>query len=313
MTQDLALAVMAGLSRRPRRLSSRFFYDARGSALFVAITQTPEYYLTAAEREIFTTHSGELVRAFALADAPFELIELGAGDGHKTALLLEALSQHTFTYVPVDISGDALQDLVSNLKIRFPDLAVHALQEEYFAALRQLRPETRKVVLFLGSNLGNLSDEEATRFLAQLADRLQPGDCVLLGLDLIKPARLVLPAYNDAAGLTRDFNLNLLGRINRELGADFDLAQWEHQPSYDEAEGVARSALVSRIRQQVRVAALQETFTFEAGEPIHTEISRKYSQAILQNILSGTGLVLEQVFYDHRGYFGDFLLRKPDS
>jgi len=312
MNQDLALAVMAGLSRRPRRLSSRFFYDARGSELFVEITKSPEYYLTAAEREIFEIHSGELVRAFALADTPFELIELGAGDGHKTALLLEALTEYRFTYVPVDISEDALQDLLGSLSIRFPDLTVHPLQEEYFSALRQLRSETRKVVLFLGSNLGNLSDEEATRFLRQIADRLHAGDCVLLGLDLIKPSFVVLPAYNDAAGLTRDFNLNLLGRINRELGADFDLAQWKHEPSYDEAEGVARSALVSRIRQQVRVGALQETFAFEAGEPIHTEISRKYSLAVLEEILAGTGLVLEQVFYDRRRYFGDFLLRKPD-
>ena len=310
MNQALALEVMAGLSRRPRKLSSRFFYDARGSELFVHITQTPEYYLTAAEREIFETQSGELVRALTLPRGPFELIELGAGDGHKTLLLLEALKEHTLTYVPVDISEDALGQLEVRIRGHYPDLALRPLRAEYFAALRQLKPETRKVVLFLGSNLGNLVDAEAHRFLSQLSGLLHAGDSVLLGLDLIKPASIVLPAYNDAAGITRAFNLNLLTRINRELGADFDLANRQHKPSYDEGEGVARSALVSVLPQRVHVNALEQSFDFEAGEPIHTEISRKYSAEVLRRILLGTGLELERVFLDSRGYFGDFLLRK---
>jgi len=129
-------------------------------------------------------------------------------------------------------------------------------------------------------------------------------------LDLIKPASVVLPAYNDAAGITRAFNLNLLARINRELGGDFDLERWEHRPSYDEREGVARSALVSVIQQSVRVDALEQSFDFDAGEPIHTEISRKYSAEILREILKGSGLELERIFLDSRAYFGDFLLRK---
>ncbi|MBI1193139.1 MAG: L-histidine N(alpha)-methyltransferase, partial [Bacteroidetes bacterium] len=210
MNAPLALEVMAGLSRRPRKLSSRFFYDARGSDLFVQITKTPEYYLTAAEREIFETQSGELVRAFALPSGPFELIELGAGDGHKTFLLLDALQEHNLIYVPVDIAEEALDQLQVQIRARYPALALRPLRAEYFAALRQLSPETRKVVLFLGSNLGNLVDVEARRFLSQLSELLHTGDSVLLGLDLVKPASVVLPAYSDAAGITRAFNLNLL-------------------------------------------------------------------------------------------------------
>ncbi len=310
MNQALTLEVMAGLSRRPRKLSSRFFYDALGSDLFVQITKTPEYYLTAAEREIFETRSGELVRALALPEGPFELIELGAGDGHKTVLLLDALKEHTLVYVPVDIAEEALAQLQVRIHSRFPSLEVRPLRAEYFAALRELCPDTRKVVLFLGSNLGNLVDVEARRFLMQLSELLHAGDSVLLGLDLIKPASVVLPAYNDAAGITRAFNLNLLARINRELGGDFDLERWEHRPSYDEREGVARSALVSVIQQSVRVDALEQSFDFDAGEPIHTEISRKYSAEILREILKGSGLELERIFLDSRAYFGDFLLRK---
>ncbi|MBI1192092.1 MAG: L-histidine N(alpha)-methyltransferase, partial [Bacteroidetes bacterium] len=147
-------------------------------------------------------------------------------------------------------------------------------------------------------------------FLSQLSELLHTGDSVLLGLDLVKPASVVLPAYSDAAGITRAFNLNLLARINRELGADFNLDQWEHKPSYDESEGVARSALISRSMQSVRIEALEQSFDFEIGEPIHTEISRKYTEGILREILLGTGLVLERIFMDSRAYFGDFLLRK---
>ena len=306
--------VSEGLSAQPKHLSSRFFYDKKGDALFQQIMAMPEYYLTNSEMEIFTDQATSIVEAFGLNPRKsFELIELGAGDGTKTVKLLAELVKwnYDFSYLPVDISPNALSKLKSSLSKQLPNLEIIPQQGEYFTVLKELLDSDKaKIVLFIGSNLGNLSDELANNFLKSLSSYLKKGDKVLLGLDLIKSADIVLPAYNDAAGITRDFNLNLLTRINRELGGDFKVENFSHQPKYSEETGITESFIKSDIAQTVTIRALNKSFEFAKDELIHTEISRKYNDTILHKVLNGTDLTLVRKFTDQKGYFTDFLLKK---
>lgn len=310
-----ASEVMAGLSSAPKTLPSKYFYDERGDQLFVQIMHMPEYYLTRAELEIFSTHTHQLVEGMGVSPhQAFDLVELGAGDGTKTKHLLQRLldEDYDFTYLPIDISQHALDDLQASLQSEMPSLKVVPRQGEYFGVLQGLRDSnTPKVVLFLGSNLGNLLDAKARSFMQQLSQSLNGGDAIVLGLDLIKPAHVVLPAYNDAAGITRSFNLNLLARINRELQANFNLEQWSHQPEYTEEEGVARSFLVSDREQTVTIKAAGATVSFDKGERIHTEVSRKYNRSVLTKVLDGSGLQITARITDQAERFADFILRKP--
>lgn len=309
-----AQEVHDGLSATPKSLPSKWFYDEVGDALFVEIMHMPEYYLTRAELEIFTDRTAELVQALGVdPNTRFELVELGAGDGTKTKHLLRHLLEagFDFAYLPIDISQHALDDLESALAKELPGLDVQTRQGDYFGVLAGMKAsDAPKVVLFLGSNLGNLLDQRARNFMGQLSGALQPGDAVLLGLDLIKPVEQVLPAYNDAAGITRRFNLNLLTRINRELGGNFNLEHWEHRPEYTQEEGVARSFLQSTCAQIVTIDALDASYSFVAGERIHTEVSRKYNQTILEDVLQGSGLSITGRITDRAERFADFILRK---
>ncbi len=306
--------VSEGLNTQPKYLSSRYFYDKKGDALFQQIMAMPEYYLTNSEMEIFTEQAPAIVTAFEMnPEQSFELVELGAGDGTKTVKLLAEFknSDYDFTYLPVDISENALSNLKTTLSKQLPDLQISPKQGEYFTVLKELLTSDQpKVVLFIGSNLGNLSDDLANNFLTSLGSYLKKGDKVLLGLDLIKSADIVLPAYNDAAGITRDFNLNLLARINRELGGDFRIENFSHQPEYSEKTGITKSYIKSDIDQTVTIGALKESFHFAKDELIHTEVSRKYNDEILNKVLSGTGLSLANKFTDQKKYFTDFLLEK---
>ena len=308
---------MSGLSSTPKFLSSKYFYDDIGDELFVQIMKMPEYYLTRAEHEIFIAQSKLLIGALEVKKGIyFELIELGAGDGTKTKELLKELLQQEFTfdYIPVDISQHALDGLENALKRDFPDLNVKTKQGEYFGILETLKHSAHpKIVLFLGSNIGNLLDANAHRFIYQLGANLNFNDKVVLGIDLIKSEAIVLPAYNDSQGITAKFNLNLLERINRELDADFDCDSFDHQPEYTEKEGIARSFLTSKIKQTVKIKSLDKTFQFEAGEKIHTEISRKYNDEILENILSETDFGIVNKFSDSKNYFADYILNRRMS
>ncbi len=313
---DDALAdnVRTGLTQTPKRLSSRFFYDAEGSRLFQQIMQLPEYYLTRCEFEILSQSAGELLRRFCAQHQPFELIELGAGDGLKTKVLLRHFLEKgaSFTYVPIDISAAALVALTGELNQQFPDLAVRPRHDDYFSALADLdaASDSRKVVLFLGSNVGNFTTTEAVSFYQNLHERLRPGDLVLTGFDLKKHPAVIQAAYNDALGVTRAFNLNLLRRINRELAANFDLSAFDHYETYDPEIGEARSYLVSQKRQQVRVGALDLVVDFEAGETLHTEISRKFARADVEALALATGFALTAWLTDCRAYFADVVFEK---
>ena len=306
--------VRTGLQKMPKRLSSRFFYDAEGSRIFQAIMHAPEYYLTRSEYEILATYRADLLRLFAPDNRPFELVELGAGDGLKTKLLLDHFAEEEadFAYVPVDISVDALDGLVADISQQWPDLRVQPRHDDYFNALEQLSEESdaRRVVLFLGSNIGNFTPDEAIDFYQQLHDRLQPGDLVLTGFDLQKHPAIIHAAYNDREGLTRDFNLNLLRRINRDLDADFDLSTFDHYEAYSPEIGEARSYLVSQKAQTVAIGALDMVVPFEAGEIIHTEISRKFTRAQIEQLAGVTGFSVAGWFTDAKGYFADVVFKR---
>lgn len=305
-----AADVSEGLSATPKRLSSKYFYDERGDALFVKIMNSSEYYLTDCEFEIFSQQTEALIQAFGIGDGYFELYELGAGDGTKTMELLKGLQSKNFTYRPIDISTNAIDQLEKRVHKELPNIQVKGMQGEYFQVLDALTSEHPKVVLFMGSNIGNMEDEQAHDFLQRLSDSLQPGDRLLLGVDLKKSTDIVLPAYNDEQGYTREFNLNLLDRINRELGGHFDRDAFTHAPEYNEEEGWARSFLKSEQDQEVRIDYLDQSFSFGKDERIDMEISRKYDDEILKRLIEGTSLHLTDKLYDGRKYFCDVILER---
>ena len=306
-------SVKEGLSQSEKCLSSRYFYDDRGSELFAQIMELPEYYLTRSEMQIFTEQSNLICRSLDIKADRLEVVELGAGDGSKTQHFLKQLlkSDAQITYRPIDISSGALNSLKHKMHTALPDLSIQILCGDYFEKLEQLQETVQqKLVLFIGSNLGNLDDTQAQAFIQRLSDTLNPGDYLLLGLDMIKSDSVVLPAYSDAAGITAEFNLNLLRRINRELDADFDLGNFKHVAEYQESNGYAKSYLQSLKLQTVTLGSSGDRFIFVEGEKIHTEISRKYSDELLAELIQGCQLTLEQKFTDSKGYFADYLLKK---
>ena len=313
VVSGLAAHVADGLRRAPKSLSSMYFYDEAGSALFQQIMGLPEYYPTRAEYGIFAAHGPAIAAALDPADAPgpFALVELGAGDGLKTKLLLRELlaTSDDFTYVPVDISPSALAGLAASLAAELPGLRTVPVATDYATALAQLaaRPG-RKAVLFLGSNIGNFAPTERAAFLGQLAAPLGAADRLLIGFDLQKDPRRIRAAYDDARGVTAAFNLNLLARLNRELGADFDLGHWQHYTDYDPLSGAVRSYLVSDRAQAVRVTALQQTFQFAAWEVIHTENSYKFTPPQIAALAAAAGLRVVATFDD--GDFADVVLAR---
>ncbi len=295
ISDGFAEAVRAGLGRRPRSIPPRFFYDARGSELFERICTLPEYYVTRTEFAILERYA----REFPAADT---VIEFGCGYGAKTRLLFEAFFQtrRKMVFVPVDISKRALEEAGRHLTDTHPRLTVRAIRAEFDHAF-QLLPRDPSLVLFLGSNIGNLDHVEAVRFLSALR-----GHQVLVGFDMQKAPELLHAAYNDAQGVTAEFNLNLLARINRELGGNFDLAQWKHLSFYNAAAGRIEMHLVSKSAQEVRL--LGETHSFEAGERIHTENSYKFSDEQIRAIAGESGFRVEKRWTDEQGWFSVVLL-----
>lgn len=304
--------VSLGLKQFPKKLSSRYFYDATGSRLFQQIMELPEYYLTRAEYDLLQTHRTVMVEAFA-KEGFFHLVDLGAGDAYKTKLLLQELLKQgkDFDYVPLDISGAAMQELRDTLQREQPELAIQAVVGEYFPGLEWLQKHKteRKVVLFLGSNIGNFEREDGLDFLRQIRARLNPGDLLLLGVDLCKDPDTILQAYNDSSGVTAAFNLNLLTRINRELGGNFDESQFKHFALYNPQEGAMRSYLVSRCDQEVYLQATEERYTFTAWEAIHTENSYKYSVAQAEEMARKAGFESVNVYLNEQVPFADILFK----
>jgi dimethylhistidine N-methyltransferase len=306
--EDLA----RGLTSDPKHLSPKYFYDALGSQLFEAICLLPEYYLTRAEGEILARRAGEI--ASAVGDAPVTLVEFGSGSATKTRLVVEALlrRQSGLLYVPIDISVAALEAGARALLEAFPALRVEAYAADYDAALARLKETAgargRTLALFLGSNVGNFDRGEAENFLRRVRAVLRAGDALLLGADLKKDRAVLEAAYDDPLGVTAAFNLNLLARANRELGADFDLRAFRHVAAYDEREGRVEMYLESLRDQMVRVAALDLELSFRAGERVHTENSHKYDSAELSELAARAGFARERTWLDDARRFSSSLL-----
>ena len=305
---DFARDVRVGLTAERKWLPPRWFYDALGSSLFDTICFLPEYYVMRAEAEVLTSFRKEIVASFG---PQVRLVELGSGAARKTRILLDEMEN--VEYVPVDIDDEMLQRSARDLLRDYADLRITAIRSDFMrpsVPLKLLeRPRGRRtVVLFLGSTIGNLNPEEAVAMLRDLRSALAPGDALLLGADLRKDRTVLEPAYDDALGVTAAFNLNLLGRINRELGGHFDLAAFRHHAFYDEVHGRIEMHLVSKSAQRVRIDALDLDVRFAAGESIHTESSYKHNAETLASLANASGFSIEKTWIDARAWFADVLL-----
>lgn len=306
--------VEEGLSASPKTLPSKYFYDKKGDELFAKIMHLPEYYLTRAELEIFSKQSKNIIDSLQLdKNVFFELIEFGAGDGFKTKKLLSLLDEgkYKFEYIPIDISQNVLDILKSTLQKELPNVIVKPKQGDYFQVLSDLKNNKHlKIVLFLGSNIGNMPDIKASDFIYKIGSYLNDNDKLFLGVDLIKDKAIVLPAYNDSQGVTKEFNLNLLSRINDALDADFKTDNFKHEVEYSEYDGIVKSFLVSDIIQTVRINSIQKDFYFMEGEKILIEISRKYNDEIINTLIMKTDFKIIEKLTDSNIYFSDYILVK---
>ncbi len=305
--------VYTGLTSYPKHLSSKYFYDKKGDKLFQEIMNLPEYYLTNCEYNIFKTNTQEIADAFAGANG-FDLIELGAGDGKKTKLLLRYLADKkiNFDYLPVDISQNALDKLQESLKKELPSVSVKPQQGTYFKTLERLADYNtrKKVILVLGSNIGNLLHKDAINFLRQIQEAMSPDDMLFMGFDQKKNPQTILDAYNDPTGVTAAFNKNVLERINIEMDGNFDLDSFIHWETYNPETGTAKSFLVSKEKQTVTIKNLDLTVNFDAWESIHTEISQKYDDTVVEWLASQADLKVINSFTDEKDYYKNYIFRK---
>lgn len=302
---------LKGLSADQKFLLPKYFYDDKGSKIFQNIMQMPEYYLTDCEFEIFTQYKSEMKDLFVNGNTPFELVELGSGDGLKTKILLDHFVEHQvdFKYVAIDISRQANENLCKKLKAELPELKTKFKTGDYFKMMNELNHDSdnNKVFLFLGSNIGNFMEDERHQFLSQLSDLIQQNDKLLIGFDLKKPRDVILNAYDDPHGHTRAFNLNHLARINNELEADFNLDNFNHKAQYNEKTGETKSFLISTREQSVYLAALEKKIHFHKNEAIYMELSQKFNLETIWFLAQKYGFKVEKNFTDRRNYFVDSL------
>ncbi|MFC4635864.1 L-histidine N(alpha)-methyltransferase [Dokdonia ponticola] len=305
--------VAKGLSSFPKSLSSKYFYDKKGDKLFQDIMAMPTYYLTDCEYEIIALQKEEISAAFQGEDG-FDLIELGAGDGKKTKVLLKYLSDNKidFSYLPIDISQNVLDGLKESVQKEIPNVDIQPQQGTYFEVLENLAQYNtrKKVILFLGSNIGNLLHPQAIDFLANIQEGMNDNDLLFMGFDQKKYPQTILDAYNDKEGITAAFNKNILHRINTELDANFDVDQFLHWEVYDPETGTAKSYLVSQKEQTVQINKLQLEVPFKAWETIHTEISQKYDDDIVSWLANESGLHMVNQFTDSNHYYKNYIFKK---
>ncbi|NNE09372.1 MAG: L-histidine N(alpha)-methyltransferase [Gemmatimonadetes bacterium] len=309
-SESFAEAVEAGLSRDPKKLDCRFFYDETGSLLFERICELPEYYLTRSEREILVERSREIARRFPRDTI---LVELGSGSSAKTDLLISAwIAEHgSLRYEPIDISEEILRESSLQLLERHRRLTVHAIAGHFEDGLRRIESAESgaKLVIWLGSTIGNLTRSQAIAFLRNVRGSLSERDGLLIGIDLRKDVGILENAYNDAAGVTADFNLNLLDRINAELGGHFDRARFRHEAKFNSESGSIQMFLVSEESQEVAIDEIGRTFSFGAGERIHTENSHKYSIDEIDSLFHEARFALAERWFDSNGLFSLNLAR----
>jgi dimethylhistidine N-methyltransferase len=305
----IASEVRDGLSALPKTLPSKLFYDAEGSELFEQITELPEYYLTRTERAIMEQYAAEILQH---AGASLTLVELGAGTAAKTCILIEELlrQQSRALFYPIDVSPSALNEATRRMAARFAGLRVNPIVADYTGGVPALsRISGRKLVLYIGSSIGNFEPDVAVRILRRIRHSLRSGDSLLLGTDFAKSPKILLPAYDDAQGVTAAFNKNILAHLNRELEADFDLDRFTHLALWNRRCSRMEMHLASLTRQTVFIPGLEMDFEFAEGERIHTENSYKYTGAMVEAILQESGFTLEHTWSDRQQWFGLHLAR----
>jgi len=302
--------VLQGLESTPKYLQSKYFYNKKGDELFKKIMSSDEYYLTNCEMEIFSTQTSEIANIIIGQHANFDVVELGPGDAVKSVYLLkELLNKNAInTYFPVDISNNIINLLHKKLPEQLPQLNIHGLNGEYLSMLASAKQISDKIklVLFLGSNIGNIPKEDVNQFCRALRSQLSKGDMLLVGMDLIKNPKKILAAYNDSQGYTKEFNLNLLKRINEELCANFNIEAFEHYAMYDPGSGACRSYLVSMVEQKVSIPDGIE-ITFKKDETIYMEISQKYTIEQTDEIANQSGFKPIAHFFDKNKWFTDVI------
>jgi dimethylhistidine N-methyltransferase len=294
--------VLGGLSQPRKSLPPKLFYDERGSELFEQICELPEYYVTRTERAILKSNVDAIAAA---AGKVHTVVELGAGSASKTALLLEALARRdgVITYVPIDVSSSALRVAARQLRARIPRLRLAPVVADYTCQMPMRKDPAPRLILYIGSSIGNFNPMEAAAILARVRRTMQAADRLLLGVDLTKEPRVLLPAYDDAQGVTAAFNKNVLHRINRELEGDFDLDRFRHAAVWNQQESRVEMHLESAVAQQVWLRGLSRGFGFEAGETIHTENSYKYTAAMLRWLFGAASMTSLQSWTDDRHWF----------
>lgn len=299
---------LAGLQANPKFMHAKYFYDERGDHIFQQIMEMDEYYLTKAEMDIFLNQAGQIASLISEGGTPFDLIEMGAGDATKSVHLLRELVKQNldFSYLPIDISAHIITELEDKLPKELPGLDVKGLNGDYLEMLQQATTisDRRKVVLFMGANIGNMNVAEAADFLVAMRKLLSPGDLLIIGFDLKKNPRQILAAYNDSMGITSAFNLNLLQRINTELGGNFELENFEHYASYDPESGACKSYLVSLKDQTVHIGNAA-TINFTKDEYVYMEISQKYALQDIEKLALKSGFQYKHYFFDTNRYFVD--------
>ncbi|MGZ5244123.1 MAG: L-histidine N(alpha)-methyltransferase [Bacteroidia bacterium] len=312
LEENFAEDVRVGLSAEHKFIPSKYFYDEEGSRLFEEIMKLPEYYPTRAETQVFLKFKEELLQ-FLSAENEFNVVDLGAGDGEKTKIVLRyfVAQKAVFQYTPIDISKDILEELLDSLRKEMPGLKTQAVVAEYLDALHWLNEHTkeRKLVLFMGGNIGNFEKQDAIVFLRKMYDVLENDDLLLIGVDLKKDPFKIIRAYADSQDVTAKFNYNLLNRINNELGGNFDLKYWEHYASYDPHTGATKSFLISQKEQEVYIEQLKNTFHFDAFEAIHTEFSYKYTLKEIDMMAKKAGFLREKHFLADDNLYADSLWR----
>ncbi|MEJ6980214.1 L-histidine N(alpha)-methyltransferase [Pedobacter sp. P351] len=306
-TETFKKDVIKGLRSTPKFLQSKYFYDKRGDKLFQKIMEAEQYYLTDAELEIFNTRCREMLEIVSDFEHGFDLVELGAGDALKSAELLKCLSNANidFSYYPIDISGNIIQTIEKELPKKIKDLKIKGITGDYFDALEEVKAFSKnpKLLLLLGGNIGNMPPDDALIFCNKLHNHLKQGDKVLIGFDLKKNPWTIFNAYNDKDGITREFNLNLLHRINRELDADINVNQFEHYESYDPESGACKSYLFSLIAQTITIEGID--IHFEENECIFMETSQKYTIEETQVLAKKSGFKPLTQLFDSRNLFTD--------
>ncbi len=311
----VASAVCEGLTARSKHLPSWLFYDDAGSGLFDQITCLPEYYVTRTERQILAKYAAEMIaNAAEMGSAStLRIVELGAGSADKTRLVLKAAVDHqgSVVYEPIDVSSSALEGARDRIAREIPHVNVCPCVSDYTRdfVLQPANPEERRMVLYIGSSIGNFEPAQAHQLLKTVRAALDPGDTILLGVDLRKDIPTLLAAYDDAAGVTAQFNLNMLARINREFDADFDLNAFAHRAVWNDLQSRMEMHLESRIAQTVRLSTVDLEISFRKGERIHTENSYKYAPGQAEQMLSEAGFVPESTWTDERKWFAVCLAR----